>query len=70
MNSLTDLDIVELFNKNKSNFLDTVGCLVYLSFHYGIPKKKFKDLKIIFCDRTFRRRMKSFLEGDGEGKKV
>jgi hypothetical protein len=63
-------DVSKLYHNVKSNFKDSVSCLVHLHHFYNVPKKMFRELNIKFADTTFRRRMKSFLKGDGEGRRV
>jgi hypothetical protein len=68
--SLSDTEIIQLYNKYKSKFNDMVSCLVFISFNFGIKQKRLKNLNFSFSKSTFRRRKLSYLKGDGEGKVV
>jgi hypothetical protein len=63
--------IYQLFEENQPLYgEDNVGCLADISVRYNIKPSLFKGLKIDFCLKSFQRRVRSILKGNGDGLEV
>jgi hypothetical protein len=62
--------ILRLFETHQIEYNDISTCLAQICVQYKIKPCCFKNISLHFNDRTFRRRIKLILAGNGDGKIV